>query len=608
MSLKSDSNIKVDSLILYKGNPAVVLKIDVRLKIKIENGKTMQVRINDVTFLHSGPFEFHELKPMTGDIEAAWDLVAGEVITLPEMSDLIFGCYNPRSSYSCWKIIEEGLFFHGNPDSIQARTKDDLKCEKEKREAKIEEDRNWNEFIGRLKTKNILPEDRKGFTEIEDVAYGRLTKSKILKELNKQISCESAHRMLLDFKIWDESFNPHPERCGISLSSKILEPGSLPDEKRVDLSELESFAIDDEWTADPDDAISIDGERLWVHIADVASIVKPGTEIDNQAGDRGASLYLPDKTIPMIPPDVADFFGLGLHDLSPALSFGISLNEDSEVTDVIIQPSMIRAKRVTYLQAEELLDRSPLNQIYQITQKFREMRKKNGAADINLPEAKIKVKDNEISITPLPSLRSRGMVTDAMLMAGRAVAEFAVKNEIPIPFATQSPPEMEERPSDLAGMYALRKEMKPGQTKCIPDSHAGLGLNIYTRVTSPIRRYSDLVAHQQLRAFLKGEKLLDEQAILERNGLYESAIENIRKAEKLSNIHWIILFLMRNKNWEGRATVLEKNERRAVVTIPSLGIESRINLKKDAALNDEVLIGVARLDLVDLALNFYHIL
>ena len=91
----------------------------------------------------------------------------------------------------------------------------------------------------------------------------------------------------------------------------------------MDLTHLPAFAIDNAWTTDPDDALSLEGpNRLWVHVADVAALVLPDSPADLEARNRAASLYLPEMTVPMLPAEASERLALGIGDVSPALSFG----------------------------------------------------------------------------------------------------------------------------------------------------------------------------------------------------------------------------------------------------------------------------------------------
>ena len=154
---------------------------------------------------------------------------------------------------------------------------------------------------------------------------------------------------------------------------------------------------------------------------------------------------------------------------------------------------------MSYGEVDARMAEAPFAGLADMTQRFRGRRRQAGAAAIDLPEVSVRVRDGQVVIRPLPASASRDMVTDAMLMAGEAVAGHALENDIPIPFATQPPPDDPRQPADMAAMYAYRKLFKPSRLNTQPDPHAGLGLTHYTRVTSPLRRYSDLLVHQQLR-------------------------------------------------------------------------------------------------------------
>jgi hypothetical protein len=102
----------------------------------------------------------------------------------------------------------------------------------------------------------------------------------------------------------------------------------LPEEERLDLTHLPALAIDDKGNQEPDDALSLEGDRLWVHVADVAALVPPESAADLEARARGATLYLPEGAVPMLPWAAIGRLGLGLSEISPALSFGLDLDAE----------------------------------------------------------------------------------------------------------------------------------------------------------------------------------------------------------------------------------------------------------------------------------------
>jgi exoribonuclease-2 len=119
-----------------------------------------------------------------------------------------------------------------------------------------------------------------------------------------------------------------------------------------------------------------------------------------------------------------------------------------------------------------------------------------------------------------------------------------------------------------------------------------LGLDEYTQVTSPLRRYTDLLAHQQIRAFLTGEEPLEEEDLAARLAAAEAAASAAAKAERASRAHWITVYLADlkargdDRAWEG--VVMEKKGSRGVVLIPALGLETQAALREDAQPNDAV--------------------
>ena len=322
-----------------------------------------------------------------------------------------------------------------------------------------------------------------------------------------------------------------------------------------------------------------------MHIADAAALVPPDSPADREARERGATLYLPETIVPMLPAEAVPRLGLGLSEVTPALSFGLTLDADGVVTDVEIAPSRVRVQRLSYEEVELRLDEEPFRTLHELAQRHRTRRRANRAVFIDLPEVKMQVADGQVAIKPLPRSRSRMLVTEAMLMAGEAAARFALEHGLPFPFTTQDVAvgDADREPAGLAAMYALRRSLRPRQYSGQPGPHGGLGLDVYAQVTSPLRRYLDLVAHQQLRAFLRGDDPLEAQAIVERVGAAEVAARGIRRAERLSREHWTVVYLQQHPGWQGEGVLVEKRMPRGVVLIPELALEARVKVSESVA-------------------------
>ncbi len=149
-------------------------------------------------------------------------------------------------------------------------------------------------------------------------------------------------------------------------------------------------------------------------------------------------------------------------------------------------------------------------------------------------------------------------------------------------------------------MFSLLRFLKPSQYSSVPAPHAGLGLEIYAQVTSPLRRYLDLVAHQQLRAHLRGEDLLEATALLERVGAAAAASQDVRRAERLARRHWTLVYLIQNPEWRGEGIVVDIRDRRATLLIPELDLEVRVHMRRDTPLNDTVPVAVEGVNLAEL--------
>jgi exoribonuclease-2 len=589
------------SLVLYKNRAARVEHVGDKLEIEIEGGERRKVRPKDVTLLHPGPLDsLNNLTPPPGEVKTAWEILAGSTIDLAELAELIYGAYTPATAWAAWQLVDDGLYFRGSPDEVLARPAQEVAQEQASREAQAARQQAWAAFLERVQAGQIQAEDNRYLKEVERLALGQSDSSRLLRELGRKETPENAHALLLDLDYWDYRMVPYPQRIGLPSTPPAAELPELPQETRLDLTGLPAFAIDDEGNQEPDDALSLDGTRLWVHIADVAALIAPDTPADLEARERGASLYLPDGTVQMLPPTAVRRLGLGLTEISPALSFGLDLDPSGEIVAVEVVRAWVRVTRLTYSQVESRLEEEPIRNLYRLARLHQARRQAQGAISIELPEVKIEVDGGKVDIYPLPPLKSRDVVLEAMLMAGEATARFAVEHDIAFPFTAQDAPDTQDRPTDLAGMFALRRMLKPSNYQTSPAPHAGLGLDMYAQVTSPLRRYLDLVAHQQLRAYLRGEETLQAQAVLERVGAVAAVSNSVRRAERLARRHWTLVYLLQHPNWHGRGIVVDKHDRRATILIPELDLEAQVHLREDLPLNSTVPATVSGVDLPEL--------
>lgn len=611
-------NFQPDNFVLYKNQAARVSNVAAKkINIVVQDGTAVSVRPKDIELLHPGPLRsFGELAKPPGELLTAWELLAGETTSLQELSELAYDAFTPATAWAIWQAVNDGLHFSGTLETITVHTPEQVATAKEARAAKAAEAEAWEAFASRVQKGTFAVEDGRFLQEIAAVAMGQQERSQVMRQLNRSETPENAHALLLKLGYWHETVNPYPSRIGVTTSQPDLPIPALPEEARRDLTHLTALAIDDAGSSDPDDALSWDNAgaekgrsgRLWVHIADVAAVVTPGSAIDLEARARGANLYLPEGTIHMLPEALTDLLALGRQDTSPALSFGLDVLADGTIVNLEIVPSTVRVTRLSYDEAQDRLDESPFRELLAIAQAYEKRRVTNGAVQINLPEVKIRLDEaGEVEIRPLPPLQSRDLVREAMLMTGEAVAQFAQQHNIPIPYTTQDAPTETVEGDTPSANFARRKTMTGSQPGSTPGRHAGLGMDQYAQATSPLRRYLDLVVHQQLRAFLRGEPILDEQAVMERVGAAYAVSGDVRYAERLSNGHWTAVYLLRHPEWSGEGIIIDQRGKRDLVLLPALGTETSIYAKDPTVLDSTVPVQLQSVDLPQRETHFRFI-
>ena len=352
-------------------------------------------------------------------------------------------------------------------------------------------------------------------------------------------------------------FSPAVLREAESIGQQVT-PAMRTD--RQDLRELTTVTIDGEKARDFDDAISIEkikaGYRLWVHIADVAHYVVEGTLLDQEAYQRGTSVYLPDRAIPMLPTALSN----GICSLNPAvdrltLPCEMDISPEGEVMKYNIYDSVIKSnERMTYTAVREILvDKDPAQRkryavilkefdlMEELMQILKAKRSKRGSIDFDLPEPEIvlDLQGRMSEIIRAERNMAHQIVEEFMLAANETVASHVEQMEVPFIYRIHEEP-AEDKVQDLADFLATlginlptAKKIKPlhlqkalAKAKGTPEEmlintvllrtmkqarystenvgHFGLAAESYTHFTSPIRRYPDLIVHRILKAATRG--------------------------------------------------------------------------------------------------------
>ncbi|MDR2807408.1 MAG: RNB domain-containing ribonuclease [Spirochaetaceae bacterium] len=600
--------ILVESLVVYKNKAAVVNEIGEKLDITVLGGETIRVRDKDLLLLHEGPASIAALeKELHGDVKGTWDLLEDETVSLRELAELIFGEWTAAAAWNAYLLLKDGLYFSGSIEEVRRRDPASVASEEEKRARKKVEAAERRAFLARLADGSVEPEQDTSFLqELEVFALGKSNRSRLLREAGKPETPIQAHKLLLSTGFWDIRTNPHPSRFGIDKysASAPVDPPPLAHDGRLDLRHLKAFAIDNVWTDDPDDAVSIEGDVIWVHVADPAVSVMPGSPADEEASGRGATLYLPEGPCRMLRPDILPFFALGLDKNSPALSFKMTLNPDGSIAATEIFSSIVAVTKISYAQADASSD-PDMQALFDFAACNQKRRLAASAVILHFPEVHIAVSDSDITIEEIPSYRSAAMVRECMLLAGEGAATWAIQRQLAFPFVTQEAGDFpNSRLPGLAGFYQLRRCMRSRVVSTKPGAHQGLGLTQYAQVTSPLRRYTDLLAHQQIRAALCGQKPLDTEAVQLRLGIADAGASALIRAERASKLHWTCVYLSDKKDslWQG--VILEQKNNGFVVFIPALGLETLVITRTKHALNDQIPITLQSVKIPELEFNF----
>jgi len=598
---------KVGALVAYKGKPAKISAVTThKYDLSFSDGSSRKVREKDFRYIHPNFASVNDDCP-SADMSVLEDLET-ESLSLKELTEWIYDDYSSQYAWCTHLLAEDGLYFFWNKDKLILRPTEQIKViEKQRREKSLEIE-SLKRCVDNLQNNKVHESDSFWLREIEKVALNQSKHAKVLDALSIDNTPESAHRFLLKIKYWSELINPYPERYKIHPNEELTL--DVNEVARKDLTHIKSFAIDNSDSSESDDAISLDGERVWIHIADVASKVDIDSELDKYAQKRASNLYLPDQTIHMLPSNLSTFCSLGESEKSSALSIGFSMI-DCQIIDITIFQSEIKVVKMSYEEADQALkDNQVLSKLNKLAKSHKLFRNNNGAIKLDLPNVNVNLKNNKVDIEVQTESESRQMVAEMMVIAGRVIAQFAVEKNISMPFLTQEvgsfSEEIMRNKENLTATQAFQATRCFKQSKITPKAslHAGLGLSCYVRVTSPIRRYLDLLAQQQLVRFINNQTTLDDVQIKQRIIQVNAVISRVNKATRQSIEHFKCLFLKQNNKWRGKAIIVDLNGNKATVLIPEIAMVVQIKLKSKVQLEDEIELKVVSINFENRLIDF----
>jgi len=632
-----------------------------------ERGQSHSLAPRQITYTVSGqtykpaqiPGFLEEVKPYLdpSSLEVAWELLVedGETVKPLQMAALLFSDQSPPQCYAAHYLLsEDKLYFKQKGDAYEPRTAAQVAERKHQLEVEATRQRVQQEFLVRVSQalggeavewerydrQRLEAIERYAVLLAEGVRLG-LNQDALVRAypppasvqetmvtLGRPATPQAAFQLLVDIGLWSPNENLFLRRSQIptQFPTKVLEVAQQrlnsspldPDSDREDLTYLKVYTIDDESTSEIDDGLSWellpDGrERLWMHIADPTRWLIPEDELDLEARRRGTTVYLPTGMSPMFPSVLATGpMSLVQGQVCYALSFGVVLDEVGAVQEYSIHTSLIKPTyRLTYEDVDEMLElgvqaEPEIAAIASWAERRKKWRHSQGAISIQMPEAMIKVHDDEITIQVLEESPARQLVAEMMILAGEVAARYGQEHNLALPFRGQPQPELPpdeellQLPAGPVRACAMRRCMPKSEMSITPARHAGLGLDIYTQATSPIRRYSDLLTHFQLKAHLRGEAPpFSGEQLREVMISVSTATQEVTLVERQTNRYWSLEYLRRHLNEVWQALVLmwlREDSGLALILIEDLGLQLPMSFKRNVQLGEQVLVRVAHVE------------
>ena len=396
------------------------------------------------------------------------------------------------------------------------------------------------------------------------------------------------HAILAEFGL------PYKYPENVERVANKIDPGITPEEvaRRRDMRDVTTFTIDPWDAKDYDDALSVrklDNGRyeIGIHIADVTHYVKPGSVIDKEAYNRATSVYLVDRTIPMLPERLCNYIcSLRPHEDKLTHSVIVEMDDNAKVHKYEICHTVTCSdRRFSYEEAQEIIETGKGDLAEEIlllnglAQQLRANRFKNGSVEFNREEIDFKIDENgkPIEVMKHVSKEANKLIEEFMLLANQKVAEHIGKvpaskkakafvyriheepNEEKLAnmadiaarfghkFKTSGKPkevnksinkmleEIKGKPEeDLLSILAIRS-MAKAMYSSINVGHYGLAFDYYTHFTSPIRRYPDMMVHRLLdRYAVKGSRSVNVDALEEQCSHCSSQEQLAANAERAS--------------------------------------------------------------------------
>lgn len=446
--------------------------------------------------------------------------------------------------------------------------------------------------------------------------------AKIIKSFGCQDHNLSWYRFILTQHAIPENFTEAEQEEAQRIAGSVPDKSDQPD--YIDLTSIEFISIDSATTEDIDDLIYCQQEGsgwyLKVAIADAAQFIEPDSTLDKAAKDRLTTTYLPGKTLPMLPEVLCNnAISLLENQIRPALVFTLWVDADGKPALTSVEQAMVKNHhKLNYPQVSDWLETNHppealaerLNALAEATSALGQWRASYANKMADRADYRISVDEN-FEVTAINTEvrnAARDLVEEAMIATNYVVADW-LKNEFSL-FSTHQGFKA-DRESELKGLlrdYApelaeldsrelasfcqilksaaakasalrliLQKRFEKAQWKTTASPHFGLGFPCYTTVTSPIRKYTDLVLHRHIKAKLSDKKTTEDVALIE--FINENASRSRVAAQKIENIIRL-KWLAKHTEQHYDGTIVHLTSSGLIVQLTDNGATGFVDLKK----------------------------
>jgi len=539
------------------------------------------------------------------NLQEVWELTSTE--SVPEFSviflaELTFGekVSDDQAAAFLRRVVADRFYFKFKNGRITAHNAEQVEQIRHQMKKEAEKEKilaTGSEALQRIMhgekvSENDWPERQQVLQWVEDAyLYGSDSPHiDFVRQLLKKAGLTAPHDsyfILVQSGVWQKDENIPLLRSGhpVEFSPAALELASakvestveqlLEDRQRHDLRDLTTLTIDGPDTKDFDDALHIeerdDGVLIGIHIADVTHVISPGDVLFHEAGDRATSLYFPDGEVSMLPESLGhDVCSLICGKTRPVISILVHLDHEGRLLKRKIVPAVIQVKRrLTYDEVDTILkeDRD-LFLLDKTCRALRLDRLEKGAVFLPMPDVQIAFTETNgvsVSLSPVDT-PARALVAELMILANRVSAEYLAGQEAPGLYRAQALPRKRIVMGVNDGLLPIarqRRFLSRGELLPRPKEHSGLGLNCYTTITSPIRRYLDLVMQHQLSSLIRGKGLLfSEDECRDFAGIINRNLSRAAMIKQQRQRYWILRYLEQHAGEKMNAMVINKGPKR----------------------------------------------